>query len=169
MNKKRMTIQVDTREHDGKNNHVLAYFLSKGAHIIDLKLDVGDYMNYDYPYVSVDRKQNIYELIGNITHDHERFKRELERAQVQGVKLIVLVEEYFSSIYSLKYWKSRTFNGKPLTKMKGETVMKILLTMQKKYGVEFRFCHKEDSGRIIYEILEKAREEQCQKSWTIDF
>ena len=43
---------------------------------------------------------------------------------------------------------------KVLTKaMQGETLYKILCTQQKKYGVRYLFCDKEDTGRRIIEIL----------------
>lgn len=37
--------------------------------------------------------------------------------------------------------------------MQGETLYKILCTQQKKYGVRYLFCDKEDTGRRIIEIL----------------
>lgn len=37
--------------------------------------------------------------------------------------------------------------------MQGDTLYKILNTMQRKYGVEFLFCEKKDTGRRIIELL----------------
>ena len=38
-----MVVLVDTREHDGKNDHILNYFDSKGIAWKKQKLDYGDY------------------------------------------------------------------------------------------------------------------------------
>ena len=37
--------------------------------------------------------------------------------------------------------------------MKGEVLYKILTTLQDKYGVQFVFCTKEETGAKIVEIL----------------
>lgn len=37
--------------------------------------------------------------------------------------------------------------------MHGDTLYKILCTMQRKYGVEFLFCDKKNTGKRIMEIL----------------
>ena len=52
--------------------------------------------------------------------------------------------------------------GKPTT---GSTLAKAMLTMQKKYGVEFLFCTPEEAGRKIIELLEGyyGRQENVQQ------
>ena len=40
----------------------------------------------------------------------------------------------------------------------GETLYKILETLQRKYDVEFEFCAKEETGNKIIEILGRAYE-----------
>lgn len=55
------------------------------------------------------------------------------------------------------YWR----NGKPRYKRvqkhpdatKGETLMKACMTMQERYGVEFVFCHNENQGEMVLELL----------------
>lgn len=37
---------------------------------------------------------------------------------------------------------------------KGETLMKACMTMQKKYGVEFVFCHNSDQGEMVLKLLQ---------------
>ncbi len=154
----KFVIQIDTREQEGKNIHLLDYFNKHNIKTVRSKCVVGDYINIFDQSVAIDRKQNIMELINNVTQDHERFRRELQLAQELGVKLIVLVEEYFSNVYALKYWKSKVWKygakkGLPVSQMKGETLMKILLTMQNKYGVKFVFCRKAESAKLIVDIL----------------
>lgn len=38
---------------------------------------------------------------------------------------------------------------------RGERLMKACMTMQKKYGVEFVFCHNRDQGRMVLELLRR--------------
>lgn len=131
------------------------------------KLYVGDYMSLDNPRLIIDRKQNLTELCSNVCQQHERFRREIIRAQEMGIKLIFLVE-HGKGVKSLEdviwwdnprkhkriqdpnthYWK--TIETKA---MEGETLYKILCTMQKKYGVEFLFCEKENTGKEIIRLL----------------
>lgn len=40
------------------------------------------------------------------------------------------------------------------TATKGETLMKACMTMQKKYGVEFVFCHNRDQGEMVLKLLQ---------------
>ena len=156
----KFVIQIDTREQEGNNIHLIDYFNKQGIKTVRSKCVVGDYINMFDQTIAVDRKQNIIELINNVTQDHERFRRELILAQELGIKLIILVEEYFSSVYSLQYWKPKIWKygskkGQPVSQMRGETLMKILLTMQNKYGVEFRFCRKEETAPLIVKILKE--------------
>lgn len=157
-----MVIIQDTREKEGKKDHILKAFEELGVSVIRKKLNYGDYMLFGKEYISVDIKQDVMEIVNNYTIQHKRFQTECEEAQKHGIKLIFLIEEPLNSIYSLKYWKCRKYrwtvvNGKkkrePYTKMSGETLMKGLLTMQRRYGCEFRFCKKEDSGFQILKIL----------------
>lgn len=41
----------------------------------------------------------------------------------------------------------------PIGPMNGERVAKIMRTMEEKYGVEFQFCRKSESGKRILELL----------------
>ena len=41
----------------------------------------------------------------------------------------------------------------PIGPMNGERVAKIMRTMEEKYGVEFHFCRKSESGKRILELL----------------
>lgn len=156
-----MVILQDTREKEGKKDHILKVWERQGFRVVRTKLNYGDYMIYGKEYISVDLKQDVMEIVGNITKQHTRFRKELENAQIHGVKLIVLIEEPLKSIYSLQYWKSPIWKygknkGKPITQMKGETILKILLSLQQKYGCLFMFCDKKDSANKILEILTKG-------------
>jgi hypothetical protein len=126
---------------------------------------VGDYMNYDNPRLIVDRKQNLTELCSNVCQDHDRFRRELILAQENGIQLVILCEhgQGVESLEDVIFWKNPRsekrvqVDGKWQTvttkAMKGEVLYKILSTLQEKYGVEFLFCTKEETGQKIVEIL----------------
>jgi predicted SnoaL-like aldol condensation-catalyzing enzyme len=89
-----MKILCDSREHKGKNNHVLQYFRDNKIEFEEgIAFSVGDYREADNPKLVIDRKQSLNEVYSNLIQSHERFKRECLRAIEQGVVLIILIEE----------------------------------------------------------------------------
>lgn len=164
-----MVIQIDSREKPHAIQLILAEFDKQRIKHPVSKLLVGDYMNYDNPRLVVDRKQNLIELCSNVCQDHERFRNEIIRAQENGIRIVFLCEhgDGIESLEDVIFWqnprinKMKRVNGhlvKYQTKATtGETLYNILTTMQKKYGVEFLFCRKEDTGRRIVEILSDER------------
>ena len=87
-----MIIQIDTREHKFELARVQRQIEKQGASTFVKKLDVGDYMNVEVPDLSIDRKKNLQELCSNVCQQHERFRRELVRANKMGIQLIILIE-----------------------------------------------------------------------------
>jgi len=162
-----MQIQVDTREKAKAIQKILQEFNRQNITQIFSKLYVGDYMNYDNPRLVIDRKQNLAELCGNVCQQHKRFRDELLRAQENSIKLIVLCEHggQIKSLEDVHKWqnprrKQRIYNptiGRwveyETNAMTGEKLQKVLTTMQEKYGCEFLFCSKENTGKRIVEIL----------------
>ena len=160
-----MTIQVDSREKAHAITRILEHFHASGVKYYISKLYIGDYMNLDNPRVIVDRKQNLDELCGNVCRQHERFRSELIRAQENGIRLIILCEHGhgIKSLDDVLFWRNPRARTKKLINgrwtwteqkvMHGDTLYKILCTMQRKYGVEFLFCDKKDTGKRILEIL----------------
>lgn len=160
-----MIIQIDSREKAKAIQKIIAEFDRQGIKHPVSKLMVGDYMNYDNPRLIVDRKQNLTELCSNVCQDHDRFRRELMLAQENDIQLVVLCEhgQGVESLEDVIFWKNprseqrKKIDGKWQTvqtkAMKGEVLYKILSTLQDKYGVQFLFCSKEDTGARIVEIL----------------
>lgn len=159
-------IMVDSREKQKAIKNILKEFDKEGITHVSSKLYVGDYMNCDNPNVIVDRKQNLSELCSNVCQGHERFRRELIRAQEFGIELIFLVEhgKGINSLVDVIWWDNprsskriRDSSGKWKTvetkAMTGEVLYKILCTMEKKYQCKFVFCDKEDTGKRIIELL----------------
>lgn len=160
-----MTIQIDSREKAKAIKKILAAFDEAGVDYFVSKLYVGDYQSYDNPYLIVDRKQNLTELCSNVTQGHDRFRRELVRAQEHGIELVILCEhgDGIEALEDVIFWdnprrkkrqkvagKWQTVETKATT---GETLYRILQTLTKKYGVRFEFCDKDETGHRIMEIL----------------
>lgn len=144
-------IICDTRENGHKA--ILKYFDSVGQDYIISKLDAGDYMIYkDYTTI-IDKKDGLLELVGNLCHtaEHERIKREIAKARELGcVNFIFLIQDSkIKTIEDIKNWSS------PHTKVRGSTLLKVMATMSKKYGVKFIICSRKDMPKKIIEILTK--------------
>lgn len=160
-----MTIQIDSREKAKAIKKILAAFDRENVDYFVSKLYVGDYQSYDNPFLIVDRKQNLTELCSNVTQGHERFRRELLRAQEHGIQLVILCEHGngIEALEDVIFWENprrrhrKKVAGKwqtVITKAtSGETLYKILLTLSRKYGVRFEFCDKDETGQRIMEIL----------------
>ena len=165
-----MTIQVDTREHKHEWERIRKQFDCAGVDYIRSKLWVGDYMSLDNPRLIIDRKKDLQELIGNVTQQHERFVAELVRAKDKGIQLIILCEhgDDIQSLTDVYFWDNprlhmtywHTVNGKPRKSLKypkatkGESLYRSLKTIEQKYGVQFVFCNKNDTGAEIIRLLE---------------
>jgi len=174
-----LTIQQDSREVVGKHDEVEKYFLDNDIKILRSKLPFGDYaLLTDYTLV-VDYKANVMEIAGNLTHEHARFKREILGANENGIGLVVLIveeeqytldnlaEKYAIPRYKSDGWgkdkvtgkKVRThYKGQPMAQFNVATLVKIMKTMQEKYGVLFMFTTKEKCGKDIIDILYNNRE-----------
>lgn len=148
---------VDSREKPKAIHSILKYFDSIGLVHETTKLFIGDYQDYNRPSIVVDRKQNIAELAKNCTSDHERFRRELQRAQRANATIVLLVEQnrykdrdqwiHVGSIEDLMLWSS------PHTTITGEKVYRVLRSWMAKYPLRVEFCDKRNTGRRIYEII----------------
>ena len=168
-------IYCDTRQHKGKHSVKDAWWAAHGVETERRKLDFGDYMA-DGSNVSVDTKRNISEIAQNINgRNHDRFKRECQRAAASGCRLIVLVEnrEGVTDVDSVKGWmndhcracgdRKRThcnpFDGKKCPRhgtrkpIQGPRLSKAMATMEERYGVHFMFCKPSESARTICELL----------------
>lgn len=149
-----MTIQVDTREKPQAIKTITAAFDRKGVQWFRSKLTVGDYMSLDDARLVIDRKRRLEELCGNCGSDRERFKAELEKAKTLGIKLIILVEHgpLIKSLDDVKQWKNPLLKTIP-NAMTGERLSYLMNVVSRKYGVDFHFCQKCQTGNKILELL----------------
>lgn len=149
-----MNIQIDTREKARAIKNIIAYFDERCVKHYTSKLFVGDYMSLDNPRLIIDRKQNLLELCSNVCQEHERFTAELKRAQENGIKIIILCEHggQLKSLEDVKKWKNPRLRTSPKA-VSGEQLYKILRTINFRYGVDFVFCDKRMTGKMIVDIL----------------
>lgn len=145
----------DTREHDSAIKKINKSFESHGYKVVRSKMYVGDYQFMSNPYFVVDRKKDLQELVGNVCQQHERFRRELIRANEAGIKLCILCEHGrgVTCLEDIKYWENPRLYKYPKA-MKGSTLYYTLCTIKTKYNVDFKFCTKQETGDMIIDLLE---------------
>ena len=162
-----MNIIADTREHREQWDRIRKGFERLGVHYERRKLDVGDYQDEDNPLLVVDRKHNLAEVAQNFTDQRRtregllrnRLEDEMIRAQKQGIKIVFLVEHGGSikSIEDVQLWKNPRTITSPLA-ISGPRIYRKMLAYEKFYGVEFRFCGKQQTAKRIVEILQEGAE-----------
>lgn len=146
-----MILIEDTRNQIGKHKKLNDEFNKLGVPVVRNKLYVGDYARMDNLTTCIDTKKDWVELAGNICgKQHERFRAECIRAKDADIRLVILVEEETP----IEQWKSpRKRNGRLISQVSNIVLSKAMKTMTEKYGVEFRNCNKEDTAKIIIELL----------------
>ena len=152
-----MVLYEDTRQQAGKHRNIHQYCERAGIRIIRQALNVGDYQIAGKGDISVDTKMGVMELAGNVFQEHERFRAECLRAQECGIQLIVLIEETLPG-GRLDRWRPPVgSNGLPIARFDPAVLRKAMITMQREYGVKFRFCDGRSTGKQIIEYLEGAK------------
>lgn len=149
-----MTVLIDTREKPQAIKLILAEFEKQGVTAIRNKLYVGDYQKLENPMLVIDRKQNLSEICNNVVQEHKRFTAELQRAKDIGIHVVILIEHSrnIRELDDVRHWVNPRLRVSPMA-VSGERLYRILSTIEKHYGCEFRFCEKKDTGKRILEIL----------------
>ena len=167
-----MIIQCDTRQkrkhHDAKER----YFREQGHELVMSKMLVGDYCIPSNGSVVVDTKADLSELYSNLIQQHTRFHNECVLAQKAGIKLYILIENKVGirSIDDVVKWKNPQFFHHYKVKRKAERMglkppkepasnvqlIKIMRSMNRDYGVEFRFCTPQESGAEVLRLLTES-------------
>lgn len=83
-------ILIDSREKERAIQKIKKCFEDNHIDYDTSKLYVGDYQSLDNSKIIVDRKQNLAEIMQNVTQ--KRFRDELIRAKKAGIHLVVLIE-----------------------------------------------------------------------------
>lgn len=148
----------DTRQQ--KENHIIKEFDKQNILHIQTKIESADYMVVRYNKekgfykdysILVDTKKDLLELCGNLCHsaEHQRILREIELGKQLGAKefIFLIGDNKIKTTEDIKNWSS------PHTKVKGETLLKIMTTMKQKYGIRFIVCEKKIMGEMIINLL----------------
>ena len=144
-------IICDTREKGNKK--IIEYFDKVGQDYIVSKLESGDYMVFKQFKTIIDKKDGLLELSHNLCNslEHDRLKREIQRARDLGCEdfIFLIQDNKIKTAEDIKTWSS------PHTKVRGETLLKIMNTMKERYGVRFMIVPKKDMGKTIIDLLTK--------------
>ena len=149
-----MVIIVDTREKPRAIVRILAEFEKQGVTVVRRALNFADYFNPDTPGRIIDRKQNLLEVAGNVVQQRARFLREVERCNRAGCHMIVLIEHspQIRKLEDVIRWKNPRLKVSPLA-VSGERLFRIMKAMEIRYGIEWQFCGKTQTGKKIIELL----------------
>lgn len=149
-----MTFVHDTRDQAGKHRNVDDYLLKTGHKIVRTKMYVGDITLLNDMTTCIDLKRNLQEVCGNLTQQHERFKRECIRAQESGIRLIILVEHgsTIKTLADVDTWVNPRLKVSPYA-VSGQHLRKMMETVALKYGVEWLFCTRAETGEKVVNIL----------------
>lgn len=145
-----MGVLIDSREKS--NKWIIDAYDKQGITYKVKKLDFADYAPYIPPndelgieeeisfaeHISIERKNSIDEIAGNITKDRERFKREFERHE--GQMILMIEGGNYEDICKANY-RSQI---KPLS------FIGTLHSWQHRYDVPFVFVDKNYSAQYIY-------------------
>lgn len=156
-----LLILCDSRQKN--DTYITDYFDKNDIQWVRTGLPSADYMALrwhrqngfvkDYS-ILIDTKKDVEELVGNLCRstEHERIKREIERARELGCKdfIFLICDNKIKTIDDIQNWSSKR------TKVKGETLLKIMITMSKKYGIRFIFTDKKNAGAKIVDLLSNS-------------
>lgn len=104
----------------------------------DMALAYGDYtaIVHGRPVPIVFERKGFSDLWGTMTSGYDRYKREMEKAKADGVKLILVIEGTYTDVW----------NGFERSKFEGGAMLKKLATLYVKYDHEYIFC---ESRRVM--------------------
>ena len=150
-------ILADTRQQ--KDKHITDYFDKHEIMWIRTTLESVDYMIVRCGYNKVmrdyktliDTKKDVEEIAKNLcnANEHQRILREYNRAKEKGCKnfIFLICDDKIKTKEDLINWKSKR------TRVKGETLSKIMSTMHKRYGIRFVFTSKKNAGKYVVKLL----------------
>ena len=149
-----MVILHDSREQT--SNHILDYFDKHNIQHEKRALKTGDYSfkikacpELGYPIdtyftdeLCIERKNSINEIAGNVTEKDDRFLKELNRMlNIQDCYLLIennRIDDILEHNYD--------------TKLNELSLLRTILTTQKRCNFYLNFVKKENMGQMIYEI-----------------
>jgi ERCC4-type nuclease len=118
------------------------------------KLLVGDYSTSKLEHTFCIERKSGQDLYGSIIQGHVRFRKELVRAKVNNIKLVIYVE------CSRRNFEAKKFPGGLYRKCPGETLIKIITTISKRHGIEVVWCSSR--RRLSAQILIRLQMEEAK-------
>ena len=151
-------ILTDTRQQ--RENHITKTFDKQGIIHIRTGLPSADYMALRYEEgkglyldysVLIDTKKDLLELCGNLTKDHDRLVREIDKGHELGCEEFVFIigDTKIKTIEDIKKWSS------PHTKVKGYVLLKIMQTFKEHHNCKFVIVPKKEVGDKVIDLLSK--------------
>lgn len=151
-------ILTDTRQQ--RENHIIKTFDKHGIIHIRTGLPSADYMALRYEEgkglyldysVLIDTKKDLLELCGNLTKDHDRLVREIDKGHELGCEEFVFIigDTKIKTIEDIKKWSS------PHTKVKGYVLLKIMQTFKEHHNCKFVIVPKKEVGNKVIDLLSK--------------
>lgn len=142
-------IQIDTREKPQAIANIKAFFDKHNIEYIDKKMDIADYCVIGKENLVIDRKRNLQEVAQNLcSNDKSRFWREVRLAYQNHVRMIVLVEQSgINDLKDVRNWQSK------YQRLSGARLQEEMYRIAMAYGIEWKFCHKNSTGKVICELL----------------
>lgn len=117
---------------------------------------VGDYTTRNLFYSCAIERKSLQDLCGTITHGHLRFQKEILRAAINNIELILVVEG------TKKNFVAKKFPRGDERKIDGSTLGKIIDKISIKYKLKVYWCRSRTSARKkIIELL-TLREESLK-------
>ena len=155
---KNFLILTDTRQKS--EDHILKEFDEQGILHIRTGLPSADYMTIRYDNekgfykdysILIDTKKDLLELCNNMTKttEHQRLIREVELGQSLNCKRFIFLvgDNSIKSVDDIKKWSNKH------TKIKGETLLKILITFKQHHNCEFMIVPKKKMGETIIKLF----------------
>lgn len=152
-------ILTDSRQR--LENHIIKEFDKQGILHIRTGLPSADYMAVRYNEekgfyldysILIDTKKDLLELCNNMTRttEHQRVVREVELGQSLSCKRFIFLagDNSIKSVEDIKKWSNKH------TKIKGETLLKILTTFKQHHNCEIMIVPKNKMGETIIKLLE---------------
>ena len=118
--------------------------------IENMALPYGDYtaIVHECSVPVVVERKGLGDLFGTMTSGYDRFKKEMERAKVSNMKLIIAVEGTYSDVW----------NGTEHSQFSGESMIKKLAMLQVRHDIETWFC---ESRRVMARRI-------CDLFWAVE-
>ena len=128
--------------------------LKVGDYTIAVKIPNGEVINFKDKIV-IERKADLNELCCNLfdNKDEEgltRFERELKRGYEQGIKIHLLVE---TDNMVDKILSSKHFRYDKASKVNPKSFQMMLLSLCNRYNVTVWYTNKNNSARLIHDLL----------------